>query len=203
MDFEGNTQQNPQIEERKYTISEYFDFETTSERGHEYYGGNIVECAYTSVNHGTIVHNLSVLLGNFLRQKDYKIYLNSRMLYAKDGDRFYYPDIVVVHGKSEYYQHSKNQVATANPSLLIEVASDLTVCLDRGDKLKYYRQIPSLKQYVIVEQDFKSVEIYEYDKDSKRWGSILYEDEGDIVRIADCDIPLDEIYFKVDLINCL
>ena len=39
MDFQGNIQQNPQIEERKYTLSEYFDLEIASEKRHEFYNG--------------------------------------------------------------------------------------------------------------------------------------------------------------------
>ena len=201
MDFEGNTQQNPQIEERKYTISEYFDLEIASEKRHEFYNGTIVECAYTSENHGTIVHNLDVLLGNCLRKTDCKVFAENRMLYATECKRVYYPDILMTCGERNYYQYSKNQIAITNPSVLIEVLSDSTENIDRGDKLKCYRKIPSLKQYVIIEQDSKSVQVYEYDNVAKRWIAKVYEEDGDTVRIGDCDIPLDEIYFKVDLIE--
>ena len=201
MGFQGNTQQNPQIEERKYTISEYFDFEMTSDRKHEFYDGIIVECSYTSENHGEIIHNLDVLLDKCLKGKGCKIYPSDRMLYAKSCNRFYYPDVFVVCGEREYYQHSKNQVATVNPTVLIEVLSDSTRLVDKDDKLKCYRQIPSLKQYIIVEQDFKSIEVYEYDTTQKHWFTKLYEESGDIVRILDCDIPLDDIYFEVNVIQ--
>ena len=201
MDFQDNTQQNPQIEERKYTLSEYFDLEIASEKRHEFYNGTIVECAYTSVNHGVIVHNLNLLLGNCLRKTDCKVFAENRMLYAKPCNRVYYPDILMACNEIDYYQYSKNQIAITNPSVLIEVLSDSTENVDKGDKLKCYRKIPSLKQYVIIEQDSKSVQVYEYDNVAKRWIAKVYEEDGDTVRIGDCDIPLDEIYFKVDLIE--
>ncbi|MDZ7878383.1 MAG: Uma2 family endonuclease [Saprospiraceae bacterium] len=201
MNFQDNTQQNPQIEERKYTISEYFDLEIRSDKRHEFYNGTIVECAYTSENHGTVVHNLNFLLGQCLRKTDCKVFAENRMLYSKYCNRVYYPDILVACSEIDYYQYSKNQVAIINPSVLIEVLSDSTENIDRGDKLKCYRKIPSLKQYIIVEQDSKNVQVYEYDTAAKRWIAKVYEEDGDTVKIGDCDIPLDEIYLKVDLIQ--
>jgi Uma2 family endonuclease len=44
--------------------------------------------------------------------------------------------------------------------LLIEVASPSTERIDRGEKLNNYRQIPSLIEYVIVEQDRRQAQVY-------------------------------------------
>jgi Uma2 family endonuclease len=193
--------ENPEeIEPRKYSIEEYFEFEYSSERRHEYYNGLIIECAYTSENHGRIVSNFTRLLGNCLQHTDCDVFASDRMIYAASCNNFFYPDLTVVCGERQYYQYSKNMKATTNPSVLVEVLSFSTESKDKGDKLRCYRKIKSLKQYVIVEQDFKSIEIYERDEKG-RWASKLYEEEDDVLKIGDCEIAINDIYLKVDLIE--
>jgi Uma2 family endonuclease len=202
MDFQENIQHTPQpIEERRYSIAEYFDLEMKSEKRHEYYDGKIVECAYTSLNHARIVHNLDYLLGGCLRRTNCEVFTESRMVFVKRCNKFYYPDLVIVCGEIELFQYTKNQEATLNPSVLIEVLSDSTENVDKKDKRKCYHKIPSLKQYVLVEQDSKSIEVHEYDTIKKQWISTWYDENSDTVIIGDCEIPIDEIYYKVDLIE--
>ncbi|MGB3513452.1 MAG: Uma2 family endonuclease, partial [Microcoleaceae cyanobacterium] len=48
-----------------------------------------------------------------------------------------------------------------HPKVIVEVLSPSTEKYDRGDKLKYYRQFPSLQEYVLVDSESISVEIYQ------------------------------------------
>ena len=59
-----------------------------------------------------------------------------------------YPDVSVVCGPRELDPESKTTVT--NPTLLVEVTSRSTEEYDRGDKFDHYRQIPSLREYVLV-----------------------------------------------------
>ena len=193
-------EQPEEIEPRKYSIEEYFELEANSETRHEYYNGLIVECAYTSENHGRIVSNLVFLLQNCLRATECDVFASDRMVYAESCNKFFYPDLTIVCDEREYYQYKKNMKATTNPSILIEVLSFSTENFDKGEKLRCYRKIKSLKQYVIADQDFKSIQIYERDEKG-RWASKLYEEEEDVLKIGDCEISLNDIYLKVDLIE--
>jgi Uma2 family endonuclease len=47
------------------------------------------------------------------------------------------------------------------PELIVEILSDATVSKDRGEKMELY-QSQKVKYYVIVDPQFKKVEIYEY-----------------------------------------
>jgi Uma2 family endonuclease len=47
-----------------------------------------------------------------------------------------------------------------NPSVLIEVLSKSTKNYDRGEKFKLYRDIPTLKEYVLVDSETVSIEIF-------------------------------------------
>lgn len=193
--------ENPEeIEPRRYSIEEYFELEANSETRHEYYDGLIIECAYTSENHGRIVSNFNRLLGNCLEHTDCDVFTSDRMVYAALCNKFFYPDLTIVCDERQYYQYSKNMKATTNPSILIEVLSFSTENKDKGEKLRCYRKIKSLKQYVIADQDFKNIEIYERDEKG-RWFSKIYEEDDDVIKIGDCKIPLNDIYLKVDLIE--
>jgi len=47
-----------------------------------------------------------------------------------------------------------------NPTMLFEVLSESTESYDRGGKFRQYREIDSLKEYVMISQDRASVECY-------------------------------------------
>jgi Uma2 family endonuclease len=190
---------NQESENRHYTLEEYFEYEYKAEGKHEFHNGLIVEMSYTSESHGIIVHNLDVELGICLKsRRDCLVIPNDRMVYIPACKKVCYPDLVVVCGERAYYQYSKNMKATLNPTILIEVLSDSTKNHDKKGKRKCYRTIPSLNQYIIVDQDTKFVEVYER-SDNGHWYSEIYFDDDDVVKIGDCQILLKDIYHKVEL----
>ena len=195
-----NLEQSFPSDSRKYTLGEYFEFESKAEKKHEFFNGEIVKCAYTSENHGRIVSNLVKLLGSCLELTDCDVFTSDRMVFTANCNRIFYPDVTIVCDKREYYQYSKNMKATINPSILVEVVSDSTVGIDRGDKLRCYRTLQSLKQYIIIEQDYKNVEIYERDENG-RWSSKIMEEENDVLKIGVCEISMDDLYLKVEIIE--
>ena len=188
------------LDSHKYTLNEYFEFESKSETRHEYHDGEIVPVTAATENHGRIVSNFVFLLQNCLRNTECDIFTGDRPVYVKECNRVFYPDVLSVCGKREYYQYSQNVIATTNPVVSIEVISESTGERDRGLKLRCYRRLKSLNQYVIVEQDFINVEIYEKDE-TGRWISKIYEDENDVILINGCEIPLKEVYLKVEIIE--
>ena len=48
--------------------------------------------------------------------------------------------------------------ALINPTLLVEVLSESTANYDRSNKLYYYSELPSLREYLLIEQDAWKVE---------------------------------------------
>lgn len=180
----------------KVSLEEYFEFEYKAERRHEFIGGEIVAMAYTSEEHGTIVHNLDVTLGNCVRDKDCKVYPGDRMLFVPYCQDAFYPDLLLVCGKQEFHQVTKNMKATLNPSVVIEILSDSTEYLDKTTKTRCYKKIPSLRQIVFVSQKEQHVRILEREGD--RWIDTEFYEEGDVLEIGDCAVPLTEIYRKVE-----
>ena len=66
--------------------------------------------------------------------------------------------------------------------------------------MRCYRSLKSHKQYILIEQDFKNVEIYERNENG-RWIAKIYDEEEDVMKIGDCEISMTDLYFKVDIIE--
>lgn len=180
----------------KVSLEAYFEFEYNAERRHEFIGGKIVAMAYTSPEHGQLASNLGLALGLCLRDKDCSVYIGDRMLFARQCQDVFYPDLLLVCGKQEFYQVSKKMKATLNPSVVIEILSDSTAYLDQTTKTRCYKKIPSLRQIIFVSQKEKHVRILEREGD--RWIDTEFYEEEDVLQIGDCAVPLTEIYRKVE-----
>jgi Uma2 family endonuclease len=69
-----------------------------------------------------------------------------------------YPDIPIVCGRSERDPEDVNTVT--NPAVIVEVLSESTQKYDRGEKFEHYKRIPTLRAYVLVAHDRRSVEVW-------------------------------------------
>ena len=150
---------------------------------------------YASERHNVIVSNLMLLLGLCLRRGNCKVMTNSRMVYVEECGKVFYPDIVIVCD-SQKFTYSKNMDAETNPSVVIEVLSDSTENEDRGSKMICYKKIKGLKQYILIFQKQKYVEIHERVSE-KSWLSTEYTEADTKLQIGDFEILLEEIYEKV------
>lgn len=160
------------------TLDEYFEFEFKSERRHEFIGGKIEAMAYNSEEHATIVHNLDVMLGICLREKDCKVYPGDRMLFVRECKDVFYPDLLIVCGKHEFYQATKNIKATLNPSAVVKILPNSNGSSGNTYRTRYYKNIPSLRQIVFVSQKEKHVRILE--REGERWIDTEFYEEGDV-----------------------
>src|SRR5205814_1124671 len=80
-----------------------------------------------------------------------------RVKVAKTG-LYTYPDVVVVCSEPRFLDDEDDTLL--NPTLLVEVLSESTARYVRNLKSRLYRKLPSLRQFVIVEQDEPLVEVY-------------------------------------------
>ena len=185
----------------KMTLEQYFEMEYRSPFRHEYMDGQAQRMAYTSENHGTLVSKLNRLIGNCLLNKACRVYASDRMVYVPGAEcnNIYYPDLVIACDPVQRYQYSKNMVATMNPSIIIEVLSDSTENEDRHDKWQCYRKILSLKQYILVSQKHKFIQIINRTEKSSHWLVDEFEHADEIISILDCQFSLREVYAKVEI----
>ena len=88
-----------------------------------------------------------------------------------------------------------------NPVVLIEVLSKSTQDYDRGEKFASYRNIPTLREYLTVNQYKIHVEHWSRQSD-EQWLSKEFHDLNATIRLASIGIELSvaEIYRKVELV---
>ena len=177
--------------------AEYLAFERQSRDKHEFYLGEIFAMSGASRKHNLISGNLFGELRERLKDRRCEAYVGDMRVRVKPNGLYTYPDVVVVCGEPEFLDSDVDTLL--NPTLLIEVLSDSTEKNDRGTKFKQYRQIPSLREYILVSQDEPLIEHF------TRRGDTYWEltetaglDSQLVLSSLGCQIPLAEVYSKVD-----
>jgi len=106
---------------------------------------------------------------------------------------FTYPDISIVCG--DIITLNNDEYNVLNPSVLIEVLSKGTKNYDRGDKFKLYREIPTLKEYVLVDSESLSVEIFRLNENN-HWELEEYKTDAESfeIKTINTNLSFDEVY---------
>lgn len=82
-----------------------------------------------------------------------------------------YPDGAVVCGRSA--RADDDPLAVVNPVLLLEVTSPSTEWYDRGEKLRHYQSLPSLREVLVISHHERRITVVSRLGDD-RWESIDY-----------------------------
>lgn len=183
---------------QKISELEYLKQELQAQSKSEYHHGEVLAMAGASEAHVLIVTNLVREISQCLKELNCRVYSTDRLLHVPDCDSYYYPDLMLVCGDSQIHQKTENIDAILNPQVIIEVLSDSTRAFDLSEKFRCYQQIPSLEQYILVEQDSLLVESYQK-QTIQNWNLQIFNQKKQKVRILDCEILLQEIYDKVSL----
>ncbi|MGD1804082.1 Uma2 family endonuclease [Dapis sp. BLCC M126] len=142
---------------QRMTAEEYLEWEAKQEFRNEYVDGEILAMTRENLPYNNIVLNLYTALYSSIRQKGYRINILEAKVKDAKNNRYFYPDLVISCNANDL----KARDFIQHPSVIIEVLSPSTRDYDRGDKFKYYRQIESLQEYVLVDSESNSVEIYQ------------------------------------------
>lgn len=173
------------------SVNDYLAGERVNEHRSEYVAGKVCVRADSNLNHNRITVNLSALLWNVLKTTNYYP-LSSTMLIKTTPDRFRYPDVVVVCNDDP----SQDDYVRERPILVVEVISESTRRTDKTDKRLEYIALPSLLEYVLVEQEIAEVTVY---RRSAGWQPSYYY-LGQAVTLESINVTLhvEAIYERVE-----
>lgn len=151
-----------------HAIADYLAYEATSEIRHEYERGQILAVSGGTINHGLIGGKMYRMLADRLEKSDKNCTaINSDVKVRIEAvDSFVYPDAMVVCGPIDTAEQDADSIV--NPTLIIEVLSKSTAGYDRGDKFFKYRQLPTLREYILIDQYQPVVESY-FKKEEGVW----------------------------------
>ncbi len=185
---------------KSYTVAEYLAMEQVADYKSEYYNGEIYAMSGGTSDHSLIAVNLVIELGLQLRAKPCRVYNSDMRLLVKRSGLYTYPDIMVICGKLEFVERRNDTVT--NPLLIVEVLSESTREYDRGQKFLFYQQIPSLRDFVLVESESPHVEYYQRAEGDK-WTVEILDGLDATVKLESlaCEIPARQIYDKVSWLS--
>ena len=184
---------------QKFTIEEYLQMERSSEQKHEYYDGEVFAMSGASPKHNVIFRNVYGELVFWLKGKPCQPYGSDLRIHIPENTLFTYPDISIIC--RDIVTEENDEDTIIEPSVLIEILSPSTKNYDRGTKFKLYRDIPSLKEYVLIDSEAASVEIFRLNE-SGHWQLEEYKNPDDFLKIntVDFQLSLGEIYLGTRLL---
>jgi Uma2 family endonuclease len=130
-----------------YTYEQYLGLEEESSVRHEYLDGEIYAMAGGSPDHAALAAVVIRLLGSNL-PPGCRVFTSDLRVRIQGTGLSTYPDAAVVCGRTQ--RAPDDALAVVNPVLLIEVTSQSTEDYDRGEKLRHYKHLPSLREVLIV-----------------------------------------------------
>src|SRR5438128_11972658 len=179
------------VAEKLMSLDEFLAWERDQSEKHEYAGGVITMMTGASLAHATITMNVALALRQALRGTGCRPFVNDAKVIASDSVR--YPDIVVtcqpVDGTDDI---------VPEPIVVIEVISPSTEREDRGRKKFDYFATPSIRQYAIVEQDERLIDLYT--RTDTSWTDEIIEGDA-VLRLSSIgvEVSLGVIYEDTEL----
>ncbi|PSF37495.1 hypothetical protein C7H19_10020 [Aphanothece hegewaldii CCALA 016] len=145
------------------TPEEYLDWEEEQPLKYGYIDGEIYDMTGGTLPHNEIAVNLTTSLKTYLRGKGCKVFMADAKVGVSEKGPFHYPDVIVTCDPRD----QKARRVIYHPCLIVEVLSPSTEAFDRGDKFKHYRQISTLKEYVLISADKINVDCYRLNENNK------------------------------------
>jgi len=130
-----------------YSYAEYVALEDESPTRHEYLAGEIYAMAGGTPDHAALAASVVGALRPLLRAGCRAFSADLRLRIAATGLSTY-ADVAVVCGPT--LRAADDRLAVTNPVLLVEVTSPSTESYDRGEKLRHYQLIPSVREVLFV-----------------------------------------------------
>lgn len=176
-----------------FSAEDFLAWEAAQTEKHEYIAGEVFAMAGASDAHVTISLNLAMALRAHLRGGPCRTYIADMKLHVEAADAFFYPDVFVTCSAVDATRPNFKR----EPVLIIEVLSKATAAFDRGGKFAYYRRLPSLQEYALIEGERIAVDVFRRDTGG-HW--VLYPyGPGELVELASVglSLPIEAIYEDV------
>jgi Uma2 family endonuclease len=170
------------------SLAAFLDWERGQEIAHEFDGGAPVAMTGGSLHHRRVARDLAQALNDRLGGRCEAFDGDVKVLVA---GRVRYPDVVVACAP----QDGAGDIVQ-DPVLVAEILSPSTARTDRVLKLEEYRLTPSIRHYLLLEQETADGVLFT--RDGETWRAEVVSAPGDIVLPAlDVRIPVAEAYRRV------
>jgi Uma2 family endonuclease len=187
----------PAAARHHYTLQDYLDVEEASVVRHEFIDGEIVAMAGGTPEHAALAGAISTLLGAQIRDRPCRVYSADLRIRVLETGLATYADVSVICGALERDPESPTHVV--NPTVVVEVLSSGAEDYDRGEKREHYQRIPALREYVLVAQDSRRIEVWKRAAHGE-WSHSSHEaGDGVVLDAISCRLDVSEVYAVADV----
>ncbi|MCZ2439535.1 MAG: Uma2 family endonuclease [Burkholderiales bacterium] len=175
------------------SLDDYLAWENQQPGKNEYFRGEVFAMVGARRAHGCVVANLSRHFGNHLAGSPCRVFSEGMKLQV-EGDAVFYPDLMVTCDRGDL----ATEMIFRAPILVVEVLSPTTQAYDRGVKFAVYRRLSSLREYILIDPETRSVEGFRRN-DEGHW--VLHDmSAGPLLEAASigCSVPLAQVFDGVD-----
>jgi Uma2 family endonuclease len=169
------------------TLAEFLEWEDRQPLRYEFDGIGPVAMTGGTAGHADIQRNLAIAVGARLRGKPCRFYGSDLKFQVAEG-HVRYPDGMVVCSPVD-----RTATVIYDPVIVFEVLSPSTTRDDRIVKAREYQATPSVRRYVMLDQDGVSATVYA--RSGETWThEILVADSILSLPEIGVELPLAELY---------
>lgn len=181
----------PIASRKPMTLSEFLDWEQCQEVRHEFDGIRAIAMVGGTFAHACIQRNLALALGMRLRGTSCT-FVGSDLKIEVAG-HIRYPDGFVVCSSV-----AATATVVRDPTVIFEILSPSTSGTDRIVKTREYQATPSVRRYVILEQDRIAATVFF--RDSTGWVTEILLDDA-VLSMPEIGVafPLAELYDGIEI----
>ncbi len=136
--------------------TDFLAWESEQAEKHEYLRGEVFAMVGARQAHVIVAGNCFALLKSHLRGGPCRAFISDMQLEIEAADAVVYPDVFV----SCHPDDLAAERVLHHPRVIVEVLSDSTAGFDRGQKFALYRMIEAVQEYVLIDPDRRTVEIF-------------------------------------------
>ena len=173
------------------SVEEFLAWEDQQEERWEFDGFEPVAMTGAAAGHGAVQMRLHHALYSRLRGKPCQVWGSELKISVAGSIR--YPDAFVVCRPVD-----RRETVIDDPVVIFEILSPSTAETDRTIKNAEYRDTPSVRRYVMLEQDRQAATVYTRENDE--WLGRIYIGEA-VLTMPEIgiELPLSELYEGLDL----
>jgi Uma2 family endonuclease len=178
----------------RLSFEEYCQIDADGPVKHEYLDGQAWAMAGGSREHAAICANVLGALVAQLRGGRCQAHTSDLRIRIQATGLATYPDVTVVCGQAQLDPEDRLGHTVVNPTLLVEVLSPSTEEYDRTEKLEHYKQIPSLREVVLIAQAQHRVHLWRRAGHGGSWACTEHLTGVVALESIAAQLPIDSIY---------
>lgn len=187
------------LKHQRLQADDYLAAEEQATLRHEYIDGEVFAMAGGSERHNRISGNIFFYLRAATRRSDCRAFMADMKLRVAAHNAFYYPDVMLVCDPADQHPIYKNA-----PCFIAEVMSPGTSAIDQREKLLHYRDLPSLRYYLLVDSEQVYARLLSRDDAGDGWLDRVMDAE-DVVNLncgaSVITLSLDDFYEDTGLLR--